>query len=153
MQSPHTTEAVSEHSILRFKDVHIKQVRKHMQKHSTRKPTRKPPRTLTPVPYLPIPDSLSIFTTCKPSYSSQPTSMTKRRQHCMNSLCRSGSSVKRGLSSSMAWASDHVVQYVRLGMLSRISLKSLVLRFLSVLASSWRHERMNERLQKLPCSS
>lgn len=53
-----------------------------------------------------------------------------------NVLWRSGSSVNRGLSNSICEASDHVVQKVRLGILSRISVNTLVFRFLSDFDSS-----------------
>lgn len=62
-----------------------------------------------------------------------------------NVLWRSGSSVNRGLSNNICEASDHVVQKVRLGILSRISVNTLVFRFLSDFDSSWIKEKeLNE---------
>ena len=53
-----------------------------------------------------------------------------------NRLCRSVSSVNWGLSSSICWASHQVELYVRLSMLSRISLKTLMFRLRSNFDSS-----------------
>ena len=55
----------------------------------------------------------------------------------IRSLCSSESSVNLELSSNICWASDHVVLYVKLGMLSRISLNNLMFRFRKFLASSY----------------
>ncbi len=62
--------------------------------------------------------------------------ITKLMMFTLYSLCSSGSSVNRGLSSNICWASDHVVLYIRLGILSRISLNNLMLRFLWTFVSS-----------------
>lgn len=53
-------------------------------------------------------------------------------------LCSSSSSAKVGLSSRYCWASDQVVRYVTLAMLSKMFFRASQFLFLSCLACSWK---------------
>lgn len=55
-------------------------------------------------------------------------------------LCSSSSSAKVGLSSRYCWASDQVVRYVTLAMLSKMFFRASQFLFLSCLACSWKQE-------------
>lgn len=52
-------------------------------------------------------------------------------------LCSSSSSAKVGLSSRYCWASDQVVRYVTLAILSKMFFRASQFLFLSCLACSW----------------
>lgn len=53
-------------------------------------------------------------------------------------LCSSSSSANVGLSSRYCWASDQVVRYVTLAMLSKMFFRASQFLFLSCLACSWK---------------
>lgn len=59
-------------------------------------------------------------------------------------LCSSSSSAKVGLSSRYCWASDQVVRYVTLAMLSKMFFRASQFLFLSCLACSWKQEEEEE---------
>lgn len=59
-------------------------------------------------------------------------------------LCSSSSSAKVGLSSRYCWASDQVVRYVTLAMLSKMFFRASQFLFLSCLACSWKSEEKEE---------